>query len=58
MEFKKKQTNTSTYLKLFCLLATSRGSNTETITLVFPISIYAEPFAFDITLSFRTEIEI
>lgn len=49
--FKKK-----TYLKLFCLLATSRGSNTDTITFVFPISTYADPFAFDTTFSFRTEI--
>lgn len=45
------------YLKLFCLFGISRGSKTETITFVFPISMYADPFAFDITFSFRTEKE-
>lgn len=46
----------ATYLKLFCLFGTSRGSNTDTMTFVFPISMYADPFAFDITFSLRTEI--
>lgn len=45
------------YLKLFCLFGISRGSKTDTITFVLPISMYADPFAFDITFSFRTGIE-